>query len=53
MLLSAILSYLPYSLATAFTPGPNNILALYSVSQKGWRGEKVSYAASDSVFSAS
>ena len=37
MLLSAILSYLSYSLATAFTPGPNNILALYSVSQKGWR----------------
>ena len=40
MLLSAILSYLPYSLATAFTPGPNNILALYSVSQKGWRRGK-------------
>ena len=40
MLLSAILSYLPYSLATAFTPGPNNILAFYSVSQKGWRRGK-------------
>ena len=40
MLLSAILSYLSYSLATAFTPGPNNILALYSVSQKGWRRGK-------------
>lgn len=40
MLLSAILSYLPYSLATAFTPGPNNILAFYPVSQKGWRRGK-------------
>ena len=53
MLLSAILSYLSYSLATALHRGQTNILALYSVSQKGWRREKVSYAASDSVFSAS
>lgn len=31
------LSYLPYSLSTALTPGPNNILALYVVSREGWR----------------
>ncbi|MBR5534692.1 MAG: LysE family transporter [Ruminiclostridium sp.] len=34
---SVILSYLPYSLVTTFTPGPNNILSFYSISQKGWR----------------
>lgn len=32
-----ILSYLPYGLVTAFTPGPNNFIALYAVSQGGWR----------------
>ena len=32
-----LLSYLPYALVTAFTPGPNNIVALYAVSQNGWK----------------
>ncbi len=40
MLLSIIVSYLPYSLVTAFTPGPNNIVALYAISQKGWQQGK-------------
>ncbi|MDD3229478.1 MAG: LysE family transporter [Oscillospiraceae bacterium] len=40
MLFSMIVSYLPYALVTAFTPGPNNIVALYAVSQKGWRRGK-------------
>ena len=40
MLFSIILSYLPYTLVTAFTPGPNNIVALYAVSQKGWKRGK-------------
>ncbi|MDR1132176.1 MAG: LysE family transporter [Oscillospiraceae bacterium] len=29
-----------YALVTAFTPGPNNIVALYAVSQNGWRRGK-------------
>ena len=37
---SVILSYLPYALVTAFTPGPNTILSFYTVSQKGWRQGK-------------
>lgn len=37
---SIILSYLPYGLVTAFTPGPNNFIALYAVSQNGWRKGK-------------
>ena len=37
MLFTIIASYLPYTLVTAYTPGPNNIVALYAVSQKGWR----------------
>lgn len=37
MLFTIIASYLPYTLVTAYTPGPNNIIALYAVSQKGWR----------------
>lgn len=40
MLSSMIISYLPYALITAFTPGPNNFLALYTVSQNGWRKGK-------------
>lgn len=32
-----ILSYLPYALVSAFTPGPNNLLALYAVSRDGWK----------------
>ncbi len=40
MLFSIILSYLPYTLVTAFTPGPNNIVSLYAISQQGWRRGK-------------
>lgn len=40
MLFSIIASYLPYALVTAFTPGPNNIVALHAVSQNGWRRGK-------------
>lgn len=40
MLLSVVLTYLPYSLVTTFTPGPNNILSLCSISQMGWRKGK-------------
>ncbi len=36
-MLNVILSYLPYALITTFTPGPNNITSLYSVSLMGWR----------------
>lgn len=36
-MLQTILSYLPYALITTFTPGPNNITSLYSVSRAGWR----------------
>ena len=36
-MLSVILSYLPYALITSFTPGPNNLMSLYSVSNGGWR----------------
>lgn len=39
-MISIIVSYLPYTLVTAFTPGPNNIVALCAVSQSGWRGGK-------------
>lgn len=37
MYFSIIMTYLPYSLVTAFTPGPNNIVALCAVSRNGWR----------------
>lgn len=40
MLFSIIVSYLPYTLVTAFTPGPNNFISLYAVSQNGWRKGK-------------
>lgn len=40
MLFSVIASYLPYALVTAFTPGPNNIVALHAVSQNSWRRGK-------------
>ncbi|MBQ7168828.1 MAG: LysE family transporter [Synergistaceae bacterium] len=36
-MLDVILSYLPYALITTFTPGPNNLMSLYSVSSYGWR----------------
>lgn len=37
MLTQALFSFLPYALVTAFTPGPNNILAFNTVSRDGWR----------------
>ncbi|MGN0838774.1 MAG: LysE family transporter [Pyramidobacter sp.] len=37
MLRSAILAYLPYALATAFSPGLNNVLFICSVSRHGWK----------------
>ena len=40
MLFSTIASYLSYAMVTAFTPGPNNIVALYAVGQNGWRKGK-------------
>lgn len=40
MLVSVFLSYLPYAFVTAFTPGPNNVLSLHSISQRGWRQGK-------------
>lgn len=36
----SVLSYLPYAAVTAYTPGPNNVVALYSVSRDGWRKGK-------------
>ena len=36
-MLSVILSYLPYALITTFTPGPNNLMSLCSVSHGGWK----------------
>lgn len=36
MILEQLLAYLAYACVTAFTPGPNNIMALYAVSQQGW-----------------
>ena len=36
MLSSIFVSYLPYALVTSFTPGPNNVLTLHTVSQNGW-----------------
>lgn len=36
-MLEVILSYLPYALITTFTPGPNNLMSLYSVSNGGWK----------------
>lgn len=40
MVFQIFFSYLPYTLVTAFTPGPNNIVALCAVSQGGWRKGK-------------
>lgn len=36
-MLQVILSYLPYAPITTFTPGPNNLMSLYSLSHGGWR----------------
>ena len=40
MFILTVLSYLPYAFVTAITPGPNNIIALYAVSQNGWKKGK-------------
>ena len=41
-MMRVLMSYLPYALITTFTPGPNNLMSLYSVSSVGWkRGSKV------------
>jgi cysteine/O-acetylserine efflux protein len=37
MIITTITSYLPYALITTFTPGPNNLIAFYSVSSYGWK----------------
>ena len=36
-MIDVLLSYLPYALITTFTPGPNNLMSLYSVSSGGWK----------------
>lgn len=36
-MLHTMLSYIAYVLVTTFTPGPNNIMSLYSVSTAGWK----------------
>ncbi len=44
ILLPTMAAYLPYAAVTAFTPGPNNVLALHAVAQNGWRqGGRVLY----------
>ncbi len=53
MLISTIISYLPYTCVTAFTPGPNNILSLYAVSRNGWRKGKIRCWESQRDFSVS
>jgi cysteine/O-acetylserine efflux protein len=37
MFRSTVLAYLPYALATAFSPGLNNVLSICSVSHHGWK----------------
>lgn len=37
MILTTLCSILPYAFITAYTPGPNNILALNTISNYGWR----------------
>lgn len=39
--MNLILAYLPYAFITAYTPGPNNILALNNVSRKGLKKGKM------------
>ena len=36
-MLEVILSYIPYTLVTSFSPGPNNLMSLYAVSTAGWK----------------
>ena len=40
MLTDILISYLPYALITAYTPGPNNILALNTMTAYGWKRGK-------------
>ena len=40
MSVEVLFSFLPYALVTAYTPGPNNILALNAVTKYGLRGSK-------------
>lgn len=40
MLSEILLSFLPYAFVTGFTPGPNNILALNTISNNGWQKGK-------------
>ncbi|MCI9977626.1 LysE family transporter [Clostridioides difficile] len=40
MLSEVLLSFLPYAFVTGFTPGPNNILALNTISNNGWKKGK-------------
>lgn len=37
MIITTIISYLPYALITTFTPGPNNLISFYAVSTYGWK----------------
>lgn len=37
MFFPVVSEYLAYTLVTAFTPGPSNIVALYAISQNGWK----------------
>lgn len=36
-MLETLLAYVPYTVVAIFTPGPNNIMVLYSVSTAGWK----------------
>ncbi len=40
MIFSTLLAFLPYAIITAYTPGPNNILALNIISMHGWKKGK-------------
>lgn len=51
MILSTIISYLPYALITTFTPGPNNLISFYAVSTYGWKkGAKVLAGIGSAIF---
>lgn len=46
-----LLSFAPYALVTAFTPGPNNVLALSAVAGGGWEKGKAVVAGISAGFS--
>ena len=51
MILATIISYLPYALITTFTPGPNNLISFYAVSNHGWKkGSKVLAGIGTAIF---